>query len=224
MTLSKSNNQRSLLNELERTEGVLQDLLSTLAGLNMLLKPIEQEMKVTDFASSGEYVQGVSKGVVCVLTGLIQGDPLQKILAEKGRGRNIPALIKAGDRTESQVTVESVVNMLHAEDQKQRLEFVINLRWAELPSPLERNRVVVRGDRFVSGKQIILRKIENELEELGLVVTVDQGEFGGGPLVYEIIRSFREIHDLLVAELTLSREVVENDALVIQMLNMLASF
>ncbi len=111
--MNKSSSQRSLLKELEHTEIVLQDLLTTLSNLNSTLKPIEREMKVGDFASSGEYIQGASSGVVCVLSGLIQGDPLQRILAEHGRGKDIPALIKAGDRSESAITVESIVNMLH---------------------------------------------------------------------------------------------------------------
>ncbi len=222
--MSKSNSQRGLLKDLERTEIVLQDLLTTLSNLNSALKPIEREMKVSDFASSGEYVQGTSRGVVCVLSGLIQGDPLQKILAEKGRGRDIPALIKAGDRSESPMTVESIVNMLHAEDQKRSLEFVINLRWAELPAMLEKEKVAIIGTRYESGNSIRLMKLETELKEIGLKVVSDSGEFGGGPLTYEIVKSFNNRRNLLVTELTLSRLVVENDVAVIQILNMLASF
>jgi hypothetical protein len=220
----KSSSQRGLLKELERTEIVLQDLLTTLSNLNSALKPIEREMKVSDFASSGEYVQGASRGVVCVLTGLIQGDPLQRILTEIGRGGDIPALIKAGDRSESDMTVESIVNRLHAEDQKRSLEYMLNLRWAELPEPLEREKVVIIGTRYESGNSIRLTKLETELEKIGLKIVRDNGEFGGGPLTYEIVKSFSNRRNLLVAELTLSRQVVENDTAVIQILNMLASF
>ena len=220
----KSSSQRGLLKELERTEIVLQDLLTTLSNLNSALKPIEREMKVSDFASSGEYVQGASRGVVCVLTGLIQGDPIQRILTEIGRGRDIPALIKAGDRSESDMTVESIVNRLHAEDQKRSLEYMLNLRWAELPEPLEREKVVIIGTRYESGNSIRLTKLETELEKIGLKIVRDNGEFGGGPLTYEIVKSFSNRRNLLVAELTLSLQVVENDTAVIQILNMLASF
>ena len=222
--MSKSNSRRGLLKDLERTETVLQDLLTTLSKLNSTLKPIEREMKVSDFASSGEYVQGSSRGVVCVLSGLIQGDPLQRILTEKGGGRDIPALIKAGDRSESPMTVESIVNMLHAEDQKQSLEFVINLRWAEFPAMLEKEEVVIVGTRYESGNSIRLMKLETELDKIDLKIVSDSGEFGGGPLTYEIVKSFNNRRNLLVTELTLSRLVVENDAAVIQILNMLVSF
>ena len=222
--MSKSNSQKGILKDLEHAEIVLQNLLTTLSNLNSALKPIEREMKVSDFASSGEYVQGASRGVVCVLSGLIQGDPLQRILTEKGRGRNIPALIKAGDRSESPMTVESIVNMLHAEDQKRSLEFVINLRWAELPTPLEREKVVIVGTRYESGNSIRLMKLETELKNIGLEIVSDSGEFGGGPLTYEIVKSFNNRRNLLVTELTLSRLVVENDVAVIHLLNMLASF
>ncbi len=221
--MSKSSSQRSLLKDLEHTESVLQDLLTTLSNLNSTLKPIEREMKVSDFTSSGEFVQGVSKGIVCVLSGLIQGDPLQRVLVEKGRGSNIPALIKAGDRSESPLTVESIVNMLHAENQKQHLEYVINLRWAELPEPLEKDKVVIRGTRYTSGNHTRFAKLEKALEDDGFKLILDSGEFGGGPLAYEIIRSFDDRHDLLVVELTLSREVAENQDKVVRLLNMLAS-
>jgi hypothetical protein len=222
--MSKSSNQRSLLKELVRTEAVLKGLLTTLSNLNSALIPIDREMKVSDFASSGELVQGASTGIVCVLSGLIQGDPLQRILAEKGRGRDIPALIKAGDRSESPLTVESIVNMLHAEDQKRSLEYIINLRWAELPAPLERERVVVIGTRYDSGDSMRLKKLETYLDEIGLKIVTDNGEFGGGPLTYEIVKSFSNRRNLLVLELTLSRQLVENDTTVIDVLNMLASF
>jgi len=222
--MSKSSSQKGLLKELEHAENVLQDLLTTLLNLNSALKPIEREMKVSDFVSSGEYVQGSSRCIVCVLSGLIQGDPLQKILTEKGRGRDIPALIKASDRSESPMTVESIVNMLHAENQKRSLEHVINLRWAELPASLEREKAVIIGTRYESGNSIRLMKLETELEKIGLKILTDNGEFGGGPLVYEIVKSFSDKRNLLVVELTLSRQVVENDNTVMQILNMLASF
>lgn len=221
--MSKSSSQRSLLKDLEYAESVLQDLLNTLSSLNSTLKPIEREMKVSDFTSSGEFIQGASTGIVCVLSGLIQGDPLQRILMEKGKGGNIPALIKASDRSESPLTVESVVNMLHAENQKQQLEYVINLRWAELPDPLEKGKVVIRGTRYTSGSRARITKLERALEQDGFNLVLDNGEFGGGPLAYEIIKSFDDGHDLLVIELTLSREVVENQDEVIRLLNILAS-
>lgn len=221
--MSKSSSQRSLLKDLDFAVSVLQDLLSTLSNLNSILKPIERDMKVSDFTSSGEFVQGASKGIVCVLSGMIQGDPLQRILSEKGKGGNIPALIKASDRSESPLTVESVVNMLHAEDQKQRLEYVINLRWAELPKPLEKRNVVIRGTRYASGNRSSITKLERVLEEEGFRLVLDNGEFGGGPLAYETIKSFEGSHELLVVELTLSREVAENQDEVIRLLNILAS-
>ena len=222
--MSNSSRRRSLLKELEYTESVLQDLLATLSNLNSTLKPIEREMKVNDFATSGEFTQGISKGIVCVLTGLIQGDPLERVLTDKGRGRNIPALIKAGDRSESKLTIENVVNMLHAEDQKQRLKYVINMRWAELPAPLEKENVIVIGTRYASSSDLRISELERALLQTGFNVVQDYGEFGGGPLVYEVIKSFGDRTNLLVAELTLSREIVENDMAVIQVLNILASF
>jgi hypothetical protein len=114
--------------------------------------------------------------------------------------------------------------MLHAEDQKRSLEYIINLRWAELPAPLERERVVVIGTRYDSGDSMRLKKLETHLDKIGLKIVTDNGEFGGGPLTYEIVKSFSNRRNLLVLELTLSRQLVENDTTVIDVLNMLASF
>ena len=222
--MSKSRGRKSILKELENTEVVLQDLLSTLADLNSTLIPIERNLRVGDFSSNGEFVQGASRGVVCILSGLIQGDPLQRILSEHGRGRDIPSLIKAGDRSESPVTVESIINMLHAEDQKQNLEFVVNLRWAEFPEPLEKELIAIIGERYSSGSTISRTKLEVGLKEIGLKLLGDDGEFGGGPLVYEIIKSFGEKRSPLVVELTLSRNIAENQTKVIGILKILASF
>lgn len=222
--MNKSVSQSDLLKDLEHTEIVLQDLLSTLSNLNLALQPIERKLKLTDFTSSGEYVQGDSKGIVCVLSGLIKGDPLEKILTEKGRGRGIPALIKAGDRSESKTTVESIVNMLNAENQKRSLEYVINLRWAEFPPSMDSDMVVIRGTRYAGGNPLRISKLEADLEEIGLTVLRDNGEFGGGPLTYKVVKSFSNRHNLLIAELTLSRQCVESINVVIKILNMLASF
>ncbi|NHI90453.1 MAG: hypothetical protein EAX87_13105 [Candidatus Thorarchaeota archaeon] len=221
--MSKSGSHPQLLEELERAESVLGDLLATLVSLNAVLKPIEQDMKVTDFASNGEYVQGVSRGIVCVPSGLIQGDPLQQIIAEREKGRKFPALIKAGNRSESPVIVESIVNMLHAEDEKKLLEFVINLRWAEFPAVLEKENTIIIGNRYMSGSPTEMANLQKRLEDLNFLVLRDNGEFGGGPLIYEIIKSFEDRLNLLVVELTLSRSSANKRESVVDILEMLAT-
>jgi hypothetical protein len=210
----------SLLQELERTESVLEVLLTRLANLNAALEPIERDMRVTDFASSGVYVQGSSRGIVCVLSGLIKGDPLERVLSSL-KGRGVPALIKAGDRSEFQSTVDSIVNMVLAEDQKKPIKYVINLRWSQFPSPIEKENIAILGTRYLKGDVASLRK---EIETLGVVVLEDEGEFGGGPLVYEFIRALVNRSDSLIFELTLSKRLTENIPLVIGILNVLAGF
>jgi hypothetical protein len=224
MRMSETRNERSLLLELERTEMILQELLTRLSSLNSALEPIERDLKICDFAESGEFVQGSSKGIVCILSGLIHGDPLQKVLTEKGRGRDIPALIKAGDRSESQGTIDSIVSMIYAQDQKQSLEYVINLRWAELPSSLEGENVVIIGSRYSMTTAIRVSKLKEGLKKLGHKVLYDDGEFGGGPLVYEIVKLFGDRRNLVIIELTLTRQVVENSDSVTKILNLLAAF
>lgn len=221
--MSGARKRRGLLQELERTEKVLEVLLTRLSNLNSALEPIEREMRVTDFASSGVYVQGASRGIVCVLSGLIKGDPFERVFSEK-RGSGIPALIKAGDRSESPSTVESIVNMVHAEDQKKPVEFVVNLRWSVFPGLIEKENIAIIGTRYLSGKPREVKKLKAELEALGVIVLEDDGEYGGGPLVYEFIMSFKNKPEPLVIELTLSLKLSENVTQVTKILNVLAAF
>lgn len=210
----------SLLQELERTEKVLEILLTRLSDLNAALEPIETDMRITDFTSSGVYVQGASRGIVCVLSGLIKGDPLEHVLS-KMRGRGIPALIKAGNRSESPSSIDSIVNMILAEDKKKPVEFIVNLRWSVFPKPLEKENLAIIGTRYLKGDVSRLRK---ELEILGVDILEDDGEFGGGPLVYEFNRIFASKPDTLVFELTLSRSLTKNIPMVTGILNVLAAF
>ncbi|MFW9768140.1 MAG: hypothetical protein ACFFF9_06425 [Candidatus Thorarchaeota archaeon] len=210
----------SLLHELERAESVLNVLLERLSDLNAALEPIERSMRVSDFSSSGVFVQGASRGVVCVLSGLIQGDPLERVLSNL-KGRGIPTLIKSSDRTESQSTVASIVNMVTAEDQKKHVEYIVNLRWSEFPRPIERENVAILGTRYLKGDVTLLRKM---IESLGVVVLEDAGEFGGGPLVSELIRTFEKRSDQLILELTISHGLSENIPLLIRILNIIAGF
>lgn len=221
--MSGARQRRNLIHELERTEKVLEVLLSRLSNLNAILEPIERDMKVTDFVSSGVYVQGESRGIVCVLSGLIKGDPLERVLSEK-RGSGIPALIKAGDRSESQAIVESIVNMVHAQGQKKPVEFVVNLRWSVFPRPIDKENIMIIGTRYSSGGDHEVKRFKAQLEALGIVILEDDGEYGGGPLVYEVIRSFKNKPEPLVIELTLSHKLSENVTLVARILNVLAAF
>jgi len=221
--MSGARQRRNLLQELERTEKVLEILLTRLSDLNSILEPIERDLRVNDFVSSGVYVQGESRGIVCVLSGLIKGDPLERVLSEK-RGSGIPALIKAGDRSESPSIVESIVNMVHAEGKKRPVEFVVNLRWSVFPGPIDKDNIMIVGTRYSLGGIHEVKRFKADLEALGVVILEDDGEYGGGPLVYEFIRSFKNKPEPLVIELTLSQKLSENVTLVARILNVLAAF
>ncbi len=221
--MSGARKRRGLLQELERTENVLEVLLTRLSNLNSSLQPIERELRVTDFVSSGVYVQGASRGIVCVLSGLIKGDPFERVFNEK-KGSGIPTLIKAGDRSESPTIVESIVNMVHAEDKKKPVEYVVNLRWSVFPGPIDKENIMIVGTRYSSGRVHEVKRLIAELEALGVVILEDDGEYGGGLLVFEFIRSFKNKLEPLVIELTLSHKLSENVTVVARILNVLAAF
>ncbi|MFX1482932.1 MAG: hypothetical protein ACFFCP_07055 [Promethearchaeota archaeon] len=221
--MSGVNKKPGLLQELERTEEVLDVLLRRLVNLKAILEPIEMQMRVTDFETSGIFTMGVSRGIVCVLSGLIKGDPLERILNDKG-SRGFPALIKASDRSESPSTVESIMNMVLAQNKKKQVEYIINLRWSLLPEPLEKEYTIIVGTRYISGKSQDIERLFSGLKGLGIEIVEDRGEYGGGPLAYNLGKSFRDRPDLLIMELTLSQRLSENDTLVSRILNLLATF
>lgn len=221
--MSGVNNKPGLLQELERTEEVLNVLLTRLVNLKAILEPIEMQMRVTDFESSGIFKMGVSRGIVCVLSGLIKGDPLERMLHDKG-SRGFPALIKASDRTESPSTVESIANMVLAQNKNKQVEYVINLRWSVLPKPLEKEYTIIAGTRYISGNRQDIERLLSGLKGLGINIVEDGGEYGGGPLTYSLSKSFRNRPDLLIMELTLSHRLSENDTLLSRILNLLATF
>ncbi|MCK5389432.1 MAG: hypothetical protein KAJ36_03025, partial [Candidatus Thorarchaeota archaeon] len=111
--MSSLNRHRSLLQELERTETVLNRLLKKISNVSDLLRPLEHSLRAEDFSSSGSYVPGTSNGVVCVLSSLIKGDPLSSSIdLIRGKGLKLPAIIKGSDRSETKSTCDSILKII----------------------------------------------------------------------------------------------------------------
>jgi hypothetical protein len=81
--------------------------------------------------------------------------------------------------------------------------------------------VAIVGTRYMNGD---ISRLREELEILGVVVLDDDGEFGGGPLMFEISNIFANKLETIVMELTLSQSLAENAPAVTRILNVFASF
>jgi len=209
--MSNLDERHGLLGELEKTERVLSQLLGKLSNVNNLLTPIEHSLRAEDFSSSGSYILGTSNGIVCILSGNIKGDPLSDSIENtRGKGRKLPSIIKGADRSETQSTCDSILKIVRGKPGGNPINYVINLRWANFPSIIKDDDVIVIGNRFYNDPKNALEKLSSRFQELGLSVMFDSGEFGGGPLTYRLTEFARDVGDMPIFEITLSRNCAEN--------------
>ncbi len=209
--MSSLNGHRSLLQELERTETVLTRLLKKISNINDFLGPLEHSLRAEDFSSSGSYIPGTSNGVVCVLSSLIKGDPLSRsIELLRGRGLKLPAIIKGSDRSETKSTCDSILKIIGGKPGGSQIDYVINLRWANLPSVVDDKNVLVIGNRFHYKKNEALKILDIRFKELDFHVLEDAGQFGGGPLTYRLTELARKLGNMTVLEITLSHRFAED--------------
>ncbi len=220
--MSNVNGHRSLLQELERAEIVLNKLLKKISDVSNFLRPIEHSLRTEEFSSSGSYVPGTSNGIVCVLSSLIKGDPLSSSLdLIRGRGLKLPSIIKGSDRSETKSTCDSILKIIEGKPSGTPIDYVINLRWANLPSIINDANVVVIGKRYSYRKKEALQKLSSRIEELGFQILEDEGQFGGGPLTYRLTELARKRRNMTVLEITLSQRLAENHDRVAEILESL---
>ncbi len=220
--MSNVNGHRSLLQELERAEIVLNKLLKKISDVSNFLRPIEHSLRTEEFSSSGSYVPGTSNGIVCVLSSLIKGDPLSNsINLIRGKGLQLPAIIKGSDRSETKSTCDSILKIIEGKPGGTAIDYVINLRWANLPSIINDTNVVVIGNRYNYRKKEALKKLHIRFKELDFQILEDVGQFGGGPLTYRLTELARKRRNMTVLEITLSQRLAENHDRVAEILESL---
>lgn len=209
--MSSLNKRRNLLQELVKVESVLGSLFKKISDVNDYLEPLEHALRAEEFSSSGYYIPGTSNGIVCILSALIRGDPLSiAIKSIRGKGFNLPAIVKGSDRSETTSTCDSILKIVEGKPKGTPINYVINLRWANLPSVIDGKDVIVIGTRFQYGQKSRLQRLYRKFQEAGYQILEDRGEFGGGPLTYKLTELARRLGDITVLEITLSRHLAEN--------------
>jgi len=209
--MSSLNEHPGLLQELESAESVLSSLFEKISNINSYLKPLEHSLRTEEFSSSGSYIPGTSNGIVCILSALIKGDPLSdSIESIRGKGRKLPAIIKGSDRSETKSTCNSILKILEGNPSGMQISYIINLRWANLPSVIDGSNVIVIGTRFLHSQKNTLKTLYNRFQEDGFQILEDRGEYGGGPLTYKLTEFARKLGNITVVEITLSRHFAEN--------------
>ncbi|GAH09659.1 unnamed protein product, partial [marine sediment metagenome] len=131
------------------------------------------------------------------------------------------AIIKGSDRSETKSTCDSILKIIEGKPGGTPIDYVINLRWANLPSIVDDANVVVIGKRFHHSKKGDLKKLHIRFIELGFQVLEDAGQFGGGPLTYRLTELARKLGNMTVLEITLSHCIAENHDRVAEILESL---
>ena len=214
---------RNILQELERADVALTRILEKLRTFNDSLKPVELNLRVNDFSSKGVLRRGSVNGIICVLTASIKGDPLALSLeALEGKGHKLPSIIKSADRNESRDTCDSILKTIESLSQKSSTKFVVNLRWNTLPRNLNRGNIIVLGTRYYSLNDSDIQKIMAMFKSSGFEMLEDGGEYGGGLLVYSLLETLNKKDKTKIFELTLSKELAEDERKVSQILQVLS--
>jgi hypothetical protein len=102
--------------------------------------------------------------------------------------------------------------------------FLLVIRWDHMFEDLEKSKTVIVGKRYFSGPEESLKKLIKNLRKLGLSIIEDSGQYGGGPMTYELIQEFSKSKSLLVVQLTFSHSAATDEAKILAMLEMLSSF
>ena len=139
----------------------------------------------------------------------------------RGKGLKLPAIIKGSDRSETKSTCDSILKIIEGKPGGTPINYVINLRWANLPSIVDDTNVVVIGKRFQYIEKGDLKKLKIRFKELGFQILEDVGQFGGGPLTYRLTELARKLGNMTVLEITLSHCAAENHDRVAEILESL---
>jgi hypothetical protein len=216
--------------ELDRTIEVLRKVLRRVTDLNQELEPLENELGAIDFAKSGIYVLGASAGVVCFPTALVEGDPMKPIIdGARVKDAKMPSIVEAADPEESMSTCNRVIMMLKREIWNKREailkpSFLLVIRWDHMFEDFEKRKTIILGKRYISGSEDSLKKLIKKLKKVGYTIIKDSGQYGGGPMTYELIQEFSKSESLLVVQLTFSHSAATDEKKILAMLDMLSSF
>jgi hypothetical protein len=197
-----------MTDSLDKTEEILDLALATLRNLEYSFKKMERALSTSKLPTSSTFLAGSTDGVVCSAGALITGTSLTKAIeSTRGSGRKLPPLALASDSGEAEETNLDIVRTIRKHMGSPR--YIVTLRSSGNSLPMDTGESVFIGTRYMHGSSRIVSKLEDGIRKIGFEPVMDQGEFGGGALVFTLIENFAHESDLIV-ELTLSQGVVEN--------------
>ena len=194
------NGNVSIVDSLERTRAALVQILRSTNVIATHLGILETRLGSKHTSSQMDYIPGAARVLVYSMGGKAQGDPIgDSVRKLKGTGKRLPSFILGADRSESPETCQALLHQ--ARGKVADVRAIIGLRWADIPPPLDKYSTVIIGTRFRAIHGEYLAKMMKRFDSAGLEIVEDDGEFGGGPIVYSIVHNLSDTEKITIIEL-----------------------
>ena len=218
--MTASSSIRAVTKGLERALRVIDELLTSVKNINESIVEYERTLVLEESEKGGHLLFGSKSRYVCLTKQGSKDEPMKLLLEELLESKaTLPSVILLGrDTKESIRRIETIFRSKIQESERKKV-IVLNLRWATMLPVMEADQTVVVGTRYIHLSEETMRKLEKTLIDIGLSVTYDRGEYGGGALTHQIITRLRP---MMTLELTLSESVVRNAGLTISLLEAFA--
>jgi hypothetical protein len=211
-----------ILDSLDTAGDALRVTLTTLVRLEAALSQIEKSLAIDELPSASGFIQGTSDGVICVSGGLSPGNPLsQAIRSIRGLGKRLPSFVLGNDSGEDEESCQDILRVIRRSIG--RPHYVFTLRVMDTLGPARLASQVIIGTRYLHGDEDALQRLEDGIEKIGAEPIRDDGEFGGGALVYTLVEAFSRESEPIV-ELTLSPGLVDDSQRFSELLSLLSQF
>ncbi|MFX1370023.1 MAG: hypothetical protein ACFFAY_15630 [Promethearchaeota archaeon] len=228
--MSDSTTLGKIVKDLDGAKKILDDLKKRVTHLRHGLDPIERILRVRNLSDASSIIKGIPGVYVIMPTALCPGDPLGETVTNMNIDENqIPNLIKLEDSSESEETCRSLNRAIEAEKLRlekegvQRPRALLILRWSDFSAQIDKGPAAIIGKRYYVAASKQLREFEKTLENCGIAVYKDIGEFGGGPISYHLTRYFSSLQDMFVIQITISRTMAVDVSLIQKILKCLGS-
>jgi hypothetical protein len=214
----------NLIDEMNKTKNVLEKILSNIMSINKHLESLEQELHKKEFISHGLFEKGVCNFIICLpcITPNSREFSVYEIIRKR---EDMFSLVWIDDLTESPFTCRRITKLVESQIKTNIKEkiVIVNLRWVRMISPLESSPTIIIGKRFFLADMKDIKRLEKGLNDIGVSVFEDEGEYGGGPLIYSLMKVLEHYEDVFLVELTLSYNMARNESVIEELFNLLST-
>ena len=228
--MSNSTAPDEMTKSLEETKKILVELRGRISRIKERLDPIERTLRVREFSHESSVLAGTSHVYVILPTALCDNDPIGNSIRETELDNDDrPTMVQLRDPTESEKTCRAINRIIEADLLRFEREgnlgprSLVIMRWSEMSEDLGNKSQIIIGRRYFQATTEQGIKFNEAIEECGIGVVDDIGEFGGGPLVFHLARNFSGLHHMFIIQISISRKMAADAAMIQKILKCLAT-